>query len=82
MPDHRREPGGEYVKNLVIKNVTTKTQKIQYKLPSTKFFSMEFPKVMTLSAGMSWTVPITFRPVTKVRTRRLSAQWMGIIPSH
>ncbi|KAJ3093236.1 hypothetical protein HK100_006746, partial [Physocladia obscura] len=26
---------------------------------------MEFPETITLSAGMSWTIPITFRPVAK-----------------
>ncbi|ORY53838.1 hypothetical protein BCR33DRAFT_674998 [Rhizoclosmatium globosum] len=59
------EPGGEHVKQLVIKNVVMKTQKIKYKLPKTRFFSMEFPETVTLSAGMSWTIPITFRPVAK-----------------
>lgn len=49
-----------------------KTQKIIYKLPKTRFipfkiryFSLEFPEMQTLSAGMSWTIPITFRPVAK-----------------
>ena len=41
------------------------TQKIKYKLPKTKYFSVEFPEVVVLSAGMSWTIPITFRPVNK-----------------
>ncbi|KAJ3113713.1 hypothetical protein HDU96_003042 [Phlyctochytrium bullatum] len=59
------EPGGEHVKHLVIKNVVMKTQKIKYKLPQTRYFSMEFPETQTLSAGMSWTIPITFRPVAK-----------------
>ncbi|TPX66179.1 hypothetical protein SpCBS45565_g04639 [Spizellomyces sp. 'palustris'] len=59
------EPGGEHVKHLVVKNVVMKTQKIKYKLPQTRYFSMEFPETVTLSAGMNWTVPITFRPVAK-----------------
>ncbi|KAJ3229481.1 hypothetical protein HDU81_005357 [Chytriomyces hyalinus] len=59
------EPGGEHVQNLVVKNVVMKTQKIKYKLPKTRFFSMDFPETVTLSAGMSWTIPITFRPVAK-----------------
>lgn len=62
-----REPGGEYVKHIVIKNVVMKTQKIRYALPTSTYFSMDFPETKTLSAGMSWTVPITFRPVAKVR---------------
>jgi hypothetical protein len=61
-----REPGGEYIKQIVIKNVVMKTQKICYELPKTRFFSMNFPETVTLSAGMSWSVPITFRPVAKV----------------
>jgi hypothetical protein len=61
-----REPGGEYVKNITIKNVVMKTQKIKYQLPQTRYFSMEFPETQTLSAGMKWTVPVTFRPVAKV----------------
>ncbi|KAJ3381899.1 hypothetical protein HDU84_004761 [Entophlyctis sp. JEL0112] len=61
------EPGGEHVKHLIVKNVVMKTQKIKYKLPKTRFFSMEFPETVTLSAGMSWTIPITFRPVAKVK---------------
>ncbi|KAI9203276.1 uncharacterized protein BJ171DRAFT_600142 [Polychytrium aggregatum] len=59
------EPGGEHIKSLVVKNVVMKTQKIRYKLPQTKYFSMDFPETQTLSAGMSWTIPITFRPVAK-----------------
>jgi cilia- and flagella-associated protein 65 len=43
-----------------------KTQKIKYKLPKTRYFSMEFPETQTLSAGMNWTIPVTFRPVAKV----------------
>ncbi|KAI8923507.1 hypothetical protein BC831DRAFT_417141 [Entophlyctis helioformis] len=58
----RWEPGGEHIKQLVVKNVVMKTQKIKYKLPQTRYFSMDFPETQTLSAGMSWTVPITFRP--------------------
>jgi hypothetical protein len=26
---------------------------------------MEFPETQTLSAGMNWTIPVTFRPVAK-----------------
>ncbi|KAI8912237.1 hypothetical protein DFJ77DRAFT_542027 [Powellomyces hirtus] len=59
------EPGGEYVKQMTVKNVVMKTQKIKYKLPQTRYFSMEFPETTTLSAGMNWTVPVTFRPVAK-----------------
>ncbi len=36
-------PGGEYIQRLVVKNVAATIQKLKYKLPATKFFSMEFP---------------------------------------
>lgn len=56
----------EIVKHLVIKNVLMKTQKIRYTLPTTPFFSVEFPETITLSAGISCTISITFRPAQKV----------------
>ena len=34
----RWEPGGEYVKKLIVKNVSVNTIKIKYELPNTKFF--------------------------------------------
>ncbi|KAI9333355.1 hypothetical protein DFJ73DRAFT_963215 [Zopfochytrium polystomum] len=74
------EPGGEHVKHLVVKNVVMKTQKIKYKLPQTRFFSMEFPETQTLSAGMSWTIPITFRPVAKVRRTSIQIWARGFNP--
>lgn len=61
------EPGSEHIKNIVVKNVVMETQKIYYKLPKTRYFSLAFPEIQTLSAGMSWTIPITFRPIAKVR---------------
>lgn len=59
------EPGGEYVRSLVVKNVSTKSLKVKYKLPATKYFSMEFPEPIKLSPGMSATVDVTFRPVKR-----------------
>ena len=59
------EPGGEYVRSLVVKNVSTKTLKVKYKLPATKYFSMEFPEPIKLSPGMSATVDVTFRPIKR-----------------
>ena len=56
-------PGGEYDCILHIRNVSTKTIKFKYKLPSSKYFSMEFPETIKLVAGMSFPAKITFRPV-------------------
>jgi len=55
-------PGGEYIAKLTVRNVSTKTMKVKYRLPSTRFFSMPYPEVLTLSAGMEYTVDVTFRP--------------------
>ena len=58
-------PGGEYQLNLNMKNVSTKPLKLKYKLPATKYFSMDFPDPIKLSPGMSFAVKVTFRPVKK-----------------
>ena len=58
-------PGGEYTLNLNMKNVSTKPLKLKYKLPATKYFSMDFPEPIKLSPGMSFPVKVTFRPVKK-----------------
>jgi hypothetical protein len=55
--------GGEYVRHLVLKNVTNVTQKIKYKLPPTMYFTMDYPEPCKLSAGMSLSIQVTFRPV-------------------
>eukprot|EP00833_Pecoramyces_ruminatium_P004966 jgi/Orpsp1_1/1178998/evm.model.c7180000067523.1 len=57
--------GNEYVKALTIKNITTKTQKIKYILPNSKIFLLDFPQTITLCAGMSTSIPITFIPEEK-----------------
>lgn len=60
------EPGREYTKNIVLKNVNVKTQKIKYKNPKTRFYTTLYPKPVVLSAGTSFSLPITFRPLEKV----------------
>jgi hypothetical protein len=46
-----RECGGDYLKKLVIKNVSKDVLKLKYRLPSTSFFFMEFPELITISPG-------------------------------
>ena len=55
------EPGTEYSKNYVIKNVTTNVLNINYKQTASKAFSMEFPEPFRLRPGMSCPlkVPLT-----------------------
>lgn len=57
------EPGGEYVQKLRITNVCTKTKKIKYVLPRTRYFFMAYPEWVILSPGMFCEVDIVFRPV-------------------
>ncbi|XP_070569847.1 cilia- and flagella-associated protein 65-like [Ptychodera flava] len=59
------EPGAEYTKNIVLKNVNVRTQKIKYNSPSSRFFSTLYPQPIVLSAGTSFTLPVTFRPLEK-----------------
>lgn len=56
-------PGGEHVRKLTVRNVSQRSLKFKYELPSTKFFSMAFPTVITLSSGMQTVLDVTFRPV-------------------
>lgn len=76
------EPGGEYTKSITLKNVKIKTQKIKYKSvivqhvycltdsfrvsSSNVFFSAIYPQPILLSAGNTYSLPITFRPTEKV----------------
>ncbi|KAK7113832.1 cilia- and flagella-associated protein 65-like isoform X2 [Littorina saxatilis] len=61
------EPGKEYTQNIVLKNVSVKSKKLKFSAPNTRFFSTLYPKPVTLSAGTSFTLPITFRPLEKIR---------------
>ncbi|KAL4144774.1 hypothetical protein PRNP1_013900 [Phytophthora ramorum] len=56
-------PGGEHARQLTVRNVSQRTIKFKYELPRTKYFSMNFPTVMTLSPGMLTMLDVAFRPV-------------------
>ncbi|NXM70139.1 CFA65 protein, partial [Serilophus lunatus] len=62
---HGWELGKEMIKHLTLKNVHEKTQKLSYRCPPTPFFFTVFPQPITLSPGMSLTLPIVFRPSEK-----------------
>lgn len=59
------EPGQEYTKNITLKNVRVKTQKLKFKGPNSRFFTTLYPQPIVLSAGTSFTLPVTFRPLEK-----------------
>eukprot|EP00795_Rhopilema_esculentum_P013350 gene13350-4200_t len=59
------QPGGEYTKNITLKNVDIKAKKLRYKIPTSRFFTTKYPQPIILSSGTSMTLPITFRPLEK-----------------
>uniref|UniRef100_A0A8D0U5J0 Cilia and flagella associated protein 65 n=1 Tax=Sus scrofa TaxID=9823 RepID=A0A8D0U5J0_PIG len=59
------ELGKEITKNLVLKNLSWKIQKIKYRPPKTKFFFTVIPQPIFLSPGITLSLPIIFRPLEK-----------------
>ncbi|KAM5228716.1 cilia- and flagella-associated protein 65 [Ctenodactylus gundi] len=59
------ELGKETSRNLVLKNLSLKTQKMKYRPPKTKFFFTVIPQPIFLSPGITFTLPIVFRPLEK-----------------
>ncbi|XP_040609232.1 cilia- and flagella-associated protein 65 isoform X3 [Mesocricetus auratus] len=57
------ELGKESTRNLSLKNLSLKIQKIKYRPPKTKFFFTILPQPIFLSPGITFTLPITFRPL-------------------
>ncbi|XP_032492501.1 cilia- and flagella-associated protein 65 [Phocoena sinus] len=57
------ELGKEITKNLVLKNLSLKIQKIKYRPPKTKFFFTVIPQPIFLSPGITLSLPIIFRPL-------------------
>ncbi|KAL1770997.1 coiled-coil domain-containing protein 108 isoform X1 [Sigmodon hispidus] len=55
--------GKETSRNLILKNLSLKTQKIKYRPPKTKFFFTILPQPIFLSPGLTLTLPIIFRPL-------------------
>ena len=60
------QPGGEYTKQLIVKNVSKQVVRIKYKLPESKFFSMAFPETIQLMPGLT-----TVLQVRDARRRKL-----------
>ncbi|XP_023366136.1 cilia- and flagella-associated protein 65 [Otolemur garnettii] len=57
------ELGKETTRNLVLKNLSLKTQKMTYRPPKTKFFFTVIPQPIFLSPGITLMLPIIFRPL-------------------
>lgn len=58
------EAGGEFVRNLVLRNVSLHVQKIKYKLPVAKCFILPYPDPIKLAPGMAITLPVNFTPLS------------------
>lgn len=56
-------PGGEFIKNLTVKNLSERVQKIKYRVPDTKFFYLDFPEVIRLAPGNHKNIEVRFRPI-------------------
>ena len=52
--------GGHFSRGQWVKN-----QRSPFRVPSSRFFTTLYPKPIVLSAGTSFTLPITFRPLEK-----------------
>ena len=71
-------PGGEYTKQLVVKNVSKHMVRIKYKLPESKFFSMAFPETHNLNAGLSVTLQVR-RPPPQLFFRAVAARQLAAV---
>ncbi|CBZ26140.1 conserved hypothetical protein [Leishmania mexicana MHOM/GT/2001/U1103] len=61
------EPGKEYKRKILVKNVERASQTIQFSLPvNRKTFITPFPEPITLSSGVSHEIAISFRPTEMV----------------
>ncbi|XP_035460487.2 cilia- and flagella-associated protein 65 isoform X2 [Scophthalmus maximus] len=57
--------GQEFTKTLVLKNIHNKLQKLYLRPPVSKFFTTSIPKIIFLSPGTSFSVPVCFRPLQR-----------------
>ena len=73
-----REPGGDYLKKITVRNVTSEARTVKYKLPKSKFFYMEFPSTVKLNPGMSIVLDSSFRPIRNVRLIQFIHQFILI----
>ncbi|XP_023806814.1 cilia- and flagella-associated protein 65 isoform X2 [Oryzias latipes] len=59
------EPGGEFTKSLVLRNVCNKLHKLNIRPPETGFFQSFVPHTVLLSPGISYSIPVTFKPLQR-----------------
>ncbi|XP_061775397.1 cilia- and flagella-associated protein 65 [Nerophis ophidion] len=54
--------GREFTKFLVLKNIGLKIQKLQLRPPVSKFFTISVSRIIAISPGTSFSIPVTFTP--------------------
>jgi len=57
------QPGEDCVKYIRLKNITLAAIRIEYCLPRTSFFYMEFPQPIDIYPGMTAKLRVSFRPI-------------------
>ena len=75
------EPGGEFVKKLVVKNVSRKTQTFKFRKAPSATFSLPFSDLNKLSPGMTFTIPVSFRPADPILYEVRNA-WLPSVRPH
>ncbi|XP_061923625.1 cilia- and flagella-associated protein 65 isoform X2 [Entelurus aequoreus] len=54
--------GREFTKLLVLKNIGLKIQKLQLRPPVSKFFTISVSRIIAISPGTTFSIPVTFTP--------------------
>ncbi|CAF1324627.1 unnamed protein product [Adineta ricciae] len=59
-------PGEEYTEVLTFKNLSGKNITFTYEVPKTQYFQTVYPRRLTLSQGVTFSLPIQFSPLEKI----------------
>ncbi|KAK9537382.1 hypothetical protein VZT92_005007 [Zoarces viviparus] len=59
------DPGREFTKTLVLKNIHSKLQKLHVRPPVSKIFTTFIRQMIVLSPGTSFSMPVCFRPLQR-----------------
>ncbi|PAA81244.1 hypothetical protein BOX15_Mlig015079g2 [Macrostomum lignano] len=59
------ELGKSYTRKVTLKNVIFQGQKLHFQAPTSEAFTTLYPKLITLSPGTSFVIPVTFKPVER-----------------
>lgn len=57
------EVGKSYTKKVTLRNVIFQSQKLHFQAPTSEVYTTLYPKLISLSPGTSFVIPVTFKPV-------------------